>query len=322
MTAFRNPQPAVSAIAEDVLQGLSASPKWLPPKLFYDAAGSLLFEQITELPEYYLTRTERAIFQSYAKEIVEQAGSNLTLIELGAGSASKTTLLIQAMSQRQLQVDFYPVDVSPEALQGATTSLNGSFPRLHVRPIVADYSQGIPQLASLSGRKLVLFIGSTIGNFGPQEALEFLQRTHKSLQPDDALLLGFDMVKGPSLLHAAYNDAQRVTARFNQNLLVRINRELGGGFVVDQFRHVAFWNKRESRIEMHLESLQEQNVWIEQLEKSFHFVEGETIHTENSYKFTANSIANLLQQSGFSQEKTWTDDQGWFSVVLARTKEI
>ncbi len=322
MTAFRNPQAAVSTIAEDVLQGLSASPKWLPPKLFYDAAGSLLFEQITELPEYYLTRTERAIFQSYAKEIVEQAGSNLTLIELGAGSASKTTLLIQAMSQRQLQVDFYPVDVSPEALQGATTSLNGSFPRLHVRPIVADYSQGILQLASLSGRKLVLFIGSTIGNFAPQEALEFLQRTHKSLQPGDALLLGFDMVKSSSLLHAAYNDAQRVTARFNQNLLVRINRELGGSFVVDQFRHVAFWNKRESRIEMHLESLQEQNVWIEQLEKSFHFVEGETIHTENSYKFTANSIANLLQQSGFSQEKTWTDDQGWFSVVLARTKEI
>jgi L-histidine N-alpha-methyltransferase len=322
MTAFRNPQAAVSTIAEDVLQGLSASPKWLPPKLFYDAAGSLLFEQITDLPEYYLTRTERAIFQSYAKEIVEQAGSNLTLIELGAGSASKTTLLIQAMSQRQLQVDFYPVDVSPEALQGATTSLNGSFPRLHVRPIVADYSQGIPQLASLGGRKLVLFIGSTIGNFDPQEALEFLQRTHKSLQPGDALLLGFDMVKGSSLLHAAYNDAQRVTARFNQNLLVRINRELGGGFVVDQFRHVAFWNKRESRIEMHLESLQEQNVWIEQLEKSFHFVEGETIHTENSYKFTANSIANLLRQSGFSLEKTWTDDQGWFSVVLARTKEI
>ena len=322
MTAFRNPQLAVSPIAEDVLQGLSASPRRLPPKLFYDAAGSLLFEQITELPEYYLTRTERAIFQSYAREIVQQAGSNLTLIELGAGSASKTTLLIQAMCQRQLQVDFYPVDVSPEALQAAVSSLNGSFPRLHVRPIVADYSQGIPQLASVGGRKLVLLIGSTIGNFEPREALEFLQRTRESLRPGDALLLGFDMVKSPRLLHAAYNDAQRVTARFNLNMLARINRELGGQFAVDQFRHVAFWNRRESRIEMHLESLQEQNVWIEQLEKSFHFVEGETIHTENSYKFTANSIANLFRQSGFSPEKTWTDTQGWFSVVLARVEGI
>ncbi len=322
MTAFRSPQLEVSPIAEDVLQGLSANPKRLPPKLFYDAAGSRLFEQITELPEYYLTRTERALFQNYAKEIVQQAGSNLTLIELGAGSASKTTLLIEAMCQRQLQVDFYPVDVSPEALQVAVTSLNGSFPRLHVRPIVADYSHGIPQLAALAGRKLVLLIGSTIGNFEPQEALEFLQSIHKSLRPGDALLLGFDMVKSPRRLHAAYNDAQRVTARFNLNMLVRINRELGGSFVVDQFRHVAFWNQRESRIEMHLESLQEQTVWIEQLEKSFHFVESETIHTENSYKFTAASIASLLRQSGFSLEKTWTDRRGWFSVVLGRAEEI
>lgn len=322
MTAFRSPQLAVSPLAEDVLHGLSASPKRLPPKLFYDAAGSRLFEQITELPEYYLTRTERSIFQSYAKDIIQQAGSNLTLIELGAGSASKTTLLIQAMCQRQLLVEFYPVDVSPEALQDAVTSLNGSFPRLHVRPMVADYSHGIPQLASLGGRKLVLLIGSTIGNFEPQEALEFLQRTRESLRPGDALLLGFDMVKSPGLLHAAYNDAQRVTARFNQNMLVRINGELGGSFAIDQFRHVAFWNKRESRIEMHLESLQEQNVWIEQLEKSFHFVEGETIHTENSYKFTANSIASLLEQSGFTLEKTWTDPEQWFSVVLARVEKL
>jgi dimethylhistidine N-methyltransferase len=300
------------------LEGLSASPKRLPPKLFYDAAGSRLFEQITELPEYYLTRTERAIFQTYAREIIQQAGSNLTLIELGAGSASKTAILIQAMCQRQLQVEFYPVDVSAAALQGAVSSLNGSFPRLHVRPIVADYSHGVPQLAWLNGRKLVLLIGSTIGNFEPHEALEFLRHVRESLRAGDALLLGFDLVKSPRLLHAAYNDSQRVTARFNQNLLVRINRELGGRFSVDQFRHVAFWNKRISRIEMHLESLQEQNVWIEQLQTKFHFVEGETIHTENSYKFTAHAITTLLRESGFSLEKSWTDSQHWFSAVLAR----
>jgi dimethylhistidine N-methyltransferase len=318
MTAFRSPALAISPIAQDVLEGLSASPKRLPPKLFYDAAGSRLFEQITELPEYYLTRTERSIFQAYSKEIVQEAGSNLTLIELGAGSASKTALLIHAMCQRQLQVEFYPVDVSAAALQGAVSSLNGSFPRLHVRPIVADYSHGVPQLALLSGRKLVLLIGSTIGNFEPPEALEFLQRLCESLRAGDALLLGFDLVKSPRLLHAAYNDSQRVTARFNQNVLVRINRELGGRFAVEQFRHVAFWNRQRSRIEMHLESLQEQNVWIEQLEKNFHFVEGETIHTENSYKFTSQAISSLLQESGFLLEKSWTDSQHWFSAVLAR----
>lgn len=319
MTAFRSPRLALSPIAEDVLQGLSANPKRLPPKLFYDEAGSRLFEQITELPEYYLTRTERAIFQASAKEIIQQAGSNLTLIELGAGNASKTAILIQAMCQRQLQVEFYPVDVSAAALQSAVSSLNGSFPRLHVRPIVADYSHGLLQLASLSGRKLVLLIGSTIGNFEPGEALHFLRCVRESMRPGDALLLGFDMVKSPRLLHAAYNDSQRVTARFNQNVLVRINSELGGDFAVDRFRHVAFWNRRRSRIEMHLESLQEQNVWVEQLEKSFHFVEGETIHTENSYKFSANTINSLLQESGFVLEKRWNDPQRWFSVVLARS---
>ncbi|HEV2990421.1 MAG TPA: L-histidine N(alpha)-methyltransferase, partial [Candidatus Angelobacter sp.] len=214
---------------------------------------------------------------------------------------------------------FYPVDVSAAALQSAVSSLNGSFPRLHVRPIVADYSHGLLQLASLSGRKLVLLIGSTIGNFEPGEALHFLRSVRESMRSGDALLLGFDMVKSPRLLHAAYNDSQRVTARFNQNVLVRINSELGGAFAVDRFRHVAFWNRRRSRIEMHLESLQEQNVWIEQLEKSFHFVEGETIHTENSYKFSANTINSLLQESGFVLEKRWNDPQRWFSVVLARS---
>src|ERR1700694_1030085 len=299
MTAFRSPAIAVSPIAEEVLQGLGANPKRLPAKLFYDAAGSRLFEQITELPEYYPTRTERAIFRARAKEIVQQAGSNLTLIELGAGSASKTRILIEALCDRQLQVEFYPIDVSPAALQEAVFSLNGSFPRLHVRPTVADYSLGVPHLDSLIGRKLVMFIGSTIGNFEPQESLEFLRRIRESLRAGDALLLGFDLVKSPRLLHAAYNDSQEVTARFNLNVLHRINRELGGCFAVEKFRHIAFWNARQSRIEMHLESPQEQRVWVEELQRDFHFAKGETIHTENSYKFTRSSIAKLVRESGF-----------------------
>ena len=300
------------------MNGLSATPKRLPPKLFYDAAGSRLFERITELPEYYPTRTERAIFHSHAKEIVQHAGSNLTLIELGAGSAAKTRILIEALCERQLQVEFYPVDVSPAALREAVSSLNGHFPRLHVRPMVTDYSQGVPQLASISGRKLVLFIGSTIGNFEPQEALAFLQCIRQSMRAGDALLLGFDLVKSARRLHAAYNDSQGVTARFNQNVLLRINRELGGRFKVEKFRHIAFWNARQSRIEMHLESLQDQTVWVDELERDFHFAEGETIHTENSYKFTGRAIAGLLRNSGFCLEKNWTDPKRWFSTVLAR----
>ena len=308
--AVKSPAVLVSPIAEEVLRGLIARPRRLPPKLFYDAAGSLLFDQITETPEYYPTRTERAILQEYSAEIVRQAGTNLTLVELGAGSASKTEVLIEALLRRQLRADFYPVDVSSSALQGALTTLNGRFPRLRVSPIVADYTQRIPDLNALPGRKLVLFIGSTIGNFEPEEALAFLKNVHRSLQPGDAVLIGFDLIKDAGVLHDAYNDAQGVTAAFNKNMLVRINRELGGSFDIDSFEHVALWNRRKARIEMHLESLYEQTVWVQDLERGFHFEQGERIHTENSYKFNGASIARLLRRSGFKLEKRWTDAQG------------
>jgi dimethylhistidine N-methyltransferase len=316
--AVKSPALLVSPIAEEVLRGLSARPRRLPPKLFYDATGSHLFDQITETPEYYPTRTERAILKKYSGEIVRQAGPNLTLVELGAGSASKTQVLIEALLRRQLRADFYPVDVSSSALQGALKTLNGHFPRLRVSPIVADYTHRIPDLSALPGRKLVLFIGSTIGNFEPEDAMTFLKSVHKSLQPGDALLIGFDLIKDADVLHAAYNDAQGVTAAFNKNMLVRINRELGGSFDIDSFEHVALWNRRKSRIEMHLESLYEQTVWVQDLGRGFHFEKGEHIHTENSYKFNAASIARLLRRSGFKVETRWTDAQGWFCEALAR----
>jgi L-histidine Nalpha-methyltransferase len=318
MTAINKPAVLLSPIADDVLSGLSARPRRLPPKLFYDAAGSRLFDRITETPEYYPTRTERAILKEFAGEMVGQAGNNLTLVELGAGSASKTHLLIEALLRRQLRAEFYPVDVSSSALQGALATLNGHFPRLHVSPIVADYTHRLPALKALPGRKLVLFIGSTIGNFEPEEAEEFLKSVRRSLQPGDALLIGFDLIKDANVLHAAYNDAHGVTAAFNKNMLVRINRELGGSFDVDAFEHVAFWNRRRSRIEMHLESVYEQTVWVEDLGRGFHFDQGERIHTENSYKFNAHSIERLLRRSGFKLEKNWTDAKGWFCVALAR----
>lgn len=318
MTAINKPAVLVSPIAEEVLDGLTARPRRLPPKLFYDAEGSRLFEQITETPEYYPTRTERSILHDFAGEMVEQAGKNLTLVELGAGSASKTQVLIQALLRRQLRAGFYPVDVSSSALQGALATLNGHFPRLRVTPIVADYTHRLPDLKALPGRKLVLFIGSTIGNFEPDEAEEFLKSVRRSLQPGDALLIGFDLIKDADILHAAYNDAQGVTAAFNKNMLVRINRELGGSFDIDAFEHVAFWNRRKSRIEMHLESVYEQTVWVQDLGRGFHFDRGERIHTENSYKFNAGSIARLLRRSGFKLEKSWTDPKGWFCEALGR----
>jgi dimethylhistidine N-methyltransferase len=318
MTAFKAPAVLVSPIAEEVLSGLSARHKTLPPKLFYDAAGSDLFDQITETPEYYPTRTERAILTDNAGEIISHAGNNLTLVELGAGSATKTQVLIAALLRRQLRADFYPVDVSSSALQGALKTLNGHFPRCRVSPIVADYTHQIPDLNSLPGRKLVLFIGSTIGNFEPEEALAFLTNVRSSLQSGDALLIGFDLIKDARILHAAYNDAQGVTAAFNKNMLAHINRELGGNFDLNAFAHVAFWNPRKSRIEMHLESLRNQTVRISDLGRSFPFAKGERIHTENSYKFTAASMRRLLRRSGFKLEKSWTDEKGWFGEALAR----
>lgn len=318
MTASRSAPVLTSTIAEDVLLGLSAEPRRLPAKLFYDAAGSRLFEEITRTPEYYPTRTERAILEDHATEIARAAGSNLTLVELGAGSASKTRVLISAILRRQLRLEFHPVDVSPAALQEALSSLNGDFTNLKVSPIVADYTDHVPRLDSLPARKLVLFIGSTIGNFEPQQAVRFLQRVRRSLQPGDALLLGFDMVKDAQVLHAAYNDAAGVTAQFNKNLLARINRELDADFDLDEFNHVAFWNRRASRIEMHLESRVDQSVRVRDLNRTFHFSFGERIHTENSYKFTTSSIRKLVRLSGFKMEQTWTDPQEWFSVVLAR----
>jgi dimethylhistidine N-methyltransferase len=317
MTSFRNPA-LLSPIAEEVEHGLGSQPKRLPPKLFYDAEGSRLFEQITETPEYYPTRTERCIIQHCAAEMVVQAGDNLTLVELGAGSARKTRLLIEAILRRQLRLNFYPVDVSPAAMGEAVESLSADFPQLHVGPILADYSRELPTLKDLPAPKLVLFLGSTIGNFEADEARAFLARLRQALAPGDALLAGFDLRKDAAVLHAAYNDRQGVTDRFNKNLLARINRELGGQFDLDAFTHVALWNRRMSRIEMHLESRKDQDVWIRDLGRAFHFARGERIHTENSYKFTPSGIATLMRRSGLRLEKSWTDPQGWFSEVLAR----
>lgn len=315
---LKQPETAVLTIADDVLSGLTASPKTLPPRLFYDDAGSRLFEQITGLPEYYLTRTERGILEKYAGEIVRTAGTPLTLIELGAGTASKTEVLIEALLRRQLQGVFYPIDVSASALRVAEEALEARFPALSVRPLIGDYSAGLSQLSRIAGRKLVLYIGSSIGNYEPEDAAELLNAVRRSLAPGDALLLGTDMAKDKSTLLAAYNDSQGITARFNLNLLSRINRELGADFDLSAFRHKATWNQKASRMEMHLESLRKQTVRVADLDLAIRFDKGETIHTENSYKFTDEMVGTLLADSSLLLERTWADDRKWFGVHLAR----
>lgn len=311
---------AASPIAQDVRAGLSATPKWLPAYLFYDAAGSQLFVEITRLPEYYPTRTEQAILDANAEEIIHAAGPGVTLVELGAGTASKTRTLIAATLRRQLSAGYYPIDVSTAALREAKQHLTNDFPGLRVTPILGDYAHGLEQVRQIRGRKLVLFIGSSIGNYEPRHAEELLRAVRAALTAGDALLLGTDMVKEPAVLRAAYNDAQGVTARFNLNLLRRINRELGGTFDPAAFRHEAVWNARNRRIEMYLVSTRAQRVWIKQPGEWFSFRQGERIHTENSYKFKKLEVRRMLERSGFRPARHWTDERQWYTVHLAQAK--
>jgi L-histidine Nalpha-methyltransferase len=323
MSAISLPKlPAIASgpVAVEVLNGLTERPKTLSPWLFYDRAGSQLFEEITELPEYYVTRTERQILAEHAEEIVAAAagGRDLSMIELGAGTATKTGLLLNAAVGLQGSVIYHPIDVSETALDEARTRLEAELPEVIVEPIVADYTEGMRQnSASHTGRKLVLYIGSSIGNFSPADALDVLRGVRAQLLPGDCLLLGTDMVKDVDTLLAAYDDAAGVTARFNMNVLVRINRELDANFNPKLFRHRARWNEQQSRIEMHLESLLAQKVVLRALDMEVRFGLGETIHTENSYKFTDQRVVALLTRAGFKLRQQWSDPNNWFTVYLA-----
>ncbi len=312
--AIRN--VVVPAIAEDVAAGLTRSPKSLPPRLFYDAAGSALFDEITRLPEYYLTRTELSILRARAVEIAQLAPANASIIEIGSGNSAKTRVLLRAFSARTLQVPYYPIDISPAALNEARLALRREMPSVRVAPIVADLAGDLRFLREIPGPRLVLYIGSSIGNMEAEEAGEFLRRLHSRLDPQDALLLSTDLVKDRAVILAAYNDSAGVTARFNLNLLARINRELGGHFHLDGFRHTAIWNENESRIEMYLESLRAQEVVIDLLRMQVRFARGERIHTENSHKYTVQNARAMLRAAGFAPVRTWYDEKKRFAVHL------
>jgi dimethylhistidine N-methyltransferase len=313
-------------ISEHVRDGLSRFPKRLPAYLFYDDVGSMLYEQIASLPEYYLTRTERSILEANAHDIIRrvrgEGGSQLTIVELGAGSATKTQLLLRVAVARQAGCLYVPADISATALDEATRRLENDVPNLTVRPFLGTHEEAFEVIRDLTPPVLSVFIGSSIGNYEDAEALELLAGLSGALDPTSWLLLGTDLRKSPARMLAAYDDSADVTASFNKNILTRINRELGGRFVLDRFRHTARWNEEASRVEMHLVSLDEQNVDIEALSMRVHFGVGESIHTESSVKYDEPRVHHLRARSGFEAHTTYADAKGLFAVHLARVSQM
>jgi dimethylhistidine N-methyltransferase len=303
--------PRAERLREDVLAGLALPQKSIPPKYFYDEEGCRLFEAICELPEYYLTRTETAILRRNVADIAQFVGPDAQLIEYGSGVQAKTRILIQALQTRL----YVPIDIATDTLRASSNELAGRFPWLNVVGVCADYTQplALPEFVGVPiRRKLVFFPGSTVGNFTPAEALQFLKQARRTAGARGALLIGVDLKKDKAALDAAYADAQGVTARFNLNLLARINRELGADFQVDRFRHKAFYDPATGRVEMHLESLHSQIVHV--AGQRFDFAPGETIHTEISCKYSVAEFQELGKRAGFSPEKVWTDPEQLFSV--------
>lgn len=300
----------------DVLIGLGLSPKRLAPKYFYDRRGSELFDAICELPEYYVTRTETSIMRARVMEVVASWGPRVRLVEPGAGSGTKTRLVLEALGPQRC-VEYVPVDISREHLANAAAHLRADYPWLRVTPLAADFAADLPIPTNDDrARTVVYFPGSTIGNFEPPEAERLLARFRRAAGKGGTIVVGVDLKKDPATLHAAYNDAQGVTAAFNRNLLARMNRELGATFDLDAFAHYAFYEPVRGRIEMHLVSLRRHEVMVSG--RSFRFAEGESIHTECSYKYDLPSAERLARASGLQMLDAWVDDQRRFAVLELR----
>jgi dimethylhistidine N-methyltransferase len=314
---YLTPDDLDKALRRDVADGLTAVPKTLPPKWFYDERGSTLFEEITRLPEYYPTRRERAILAERAAEIAAATGAQ-TLLELGAGSGEKTRLLLDALAGTLRT--YVPVDVSGDFLAVATRQLAADYPDLAVHAVVADYERHL-HLLPAGGRRLIAFLGGTIGNMPPAARIGFLGALRASMADGDALLLGADLVKDADRLVAAYDDAQGVTAEFNRNVLHVINRELAADFATEAFEHVAAWDPENEWIEMRLRATRRQSVSIGQLDMRVEFAAGEELRTEISAKFRRERLERDLGMAGLNLDRWWTDAAGDFALVLARPAE-
>ena len=308
---FHDLHPDIESFREDVLNGLAQPRKALAPKYFYDARGSELFEAICDLPEYYPTRTELAMMQTGAHEMAQLLGPDCLLIEYGAGSGRKTRILIEAL----VPAAYVAIDISRTAVQQCAASLAALYPRVKMAAVCADYSKplDLPVIAAVQARRRVIYFpGSTIGNFTRADALEFLRHARATAEAGGAMLVGVDLKKDAARLHAAYNDSQGVTAAFNLNLLTRINRELQGDFDIAAFEHHAFYEADKGRIEMHLRSLRDQVVHVSQ--STFSFARGETLHTENSCKYSVEEFQQLAREAGFTATRCWCDAERLFSV--------
>lgn len=319
----------MTALAPDdagvaIRMGLSAKRKWLPPFLFYDEEGSRLFDEITELPEYYLTRTERSILdgqvEAIARELLvsQPLGGTPGVFELGAGSAIKTDVLLRAIHRSRADLRYFPADVSPTALERARERLTTSTPDLAVVPLVGTHADAISSIRSWVGPRVVLYLGSSLGNYEDREAIRFLSAVGDAMGPTGRMLLGLDRTKPIDVLLPAYDDRKGITAAFNLNVLRRINQEFEGDFRIDTFRHVALWNEAASAIEMHLESVEKQSVRLRRLDMVVEVAKGERIHTESSHKYSAGRIEGLLVTSGLREVRSFQDDRSWFSLHVLR----
>jgi len=310
-------QSLARSFAEDVDQGLSASPKHLPCVYFYDYRGSLLFEEICRLPEYYLTGVEAQILRASSEEITSYIPPDSLLVELGSGSCTKTQCLIEELLRQYDRVTYSPIDISKKMLRQSTMSLLRRYDNLEVISVAAEYEEGLCRLgAHIDQPKFILWLGSSIGNFQLRQATSFLRSILESLAPEDLFLIGFDLKKDRRILEKAYNDSRGVTAEFNLNLLYRINRELGGRFDPNCFRHQATYNEEKSRIEMYLVSTCEQEVYIADLDRFYTFDKGERIHTENSHKYSLEAIKVLADRVGMRTVRQWFDPRKYFCLTL------
>ncbi|WP_035558658.1 L-histidine N(alpha)-methyltransferase [Hymenobacter sp. IS2118] len=314
----------VSELAQHVAEGLRREPKTLSSMYFYDDLGSRLFQQIMELPEYYPTRAEFSIFREHGAAIAAAlsppAGGAFELVELGAGDGAKTKLLLRELLRAGTAFTYAPVDISAGAMTGLVDALGQELPALRVVPVVSDYATALTELRTRPGRKAVLFLGSNIGNFNPSDRLDFLRKLAFPLAPADRLLIGFDLQKDPRRIRAAYDDAQGITAAFNLNLLMRLNRELGADFGLAKWQHYTDYNPLNGAVRSYLVSTEAQQVHVEALDETFAFAAWEVIHTENSYKFTLSQIEALADEAGLRVVESFTDAAGDFADVVLATQ--